>query len=248
MFGEGVARFEYQVNDELDRLVAELNTHSRKDIDISRLLKTSFANWMSSLIKGQKANHSDAEIIWNFNESMNSFGNRGANLLLNQLPSLRFLPGKLGTLYRKGINARDRLLQRFYYIHEGESNALKKEAGGLLAVLIQMQRDKNQQAGYEVIKDLRGLLLDIFFAGLDTTLTALMNSFALLLVYPECKTNLITEIDRVIGKARPQSLDDRKDMPYTKAFLMEVLRYTTEVPTALPHVCRRDVMFEGYHI
>ena len=248
VFGEGVAGFEYQVNDELDRLVAELNTHSRKDIDISRLLKTSFANWMSSLIKGQKANHSDAEIIWNFNESMNSLGTRGANLLLNQLPSLRFLPGKLGTLYRRGINARDRLLQRFYYIHEGESNALKKEAGGLLAVLIQMQRDKNQQAGYEVIKDLRGLLLDIFFAGLDTTLTALMNSFALLLVYPECKTNVITEIDRVIGKARPPSLDDRKDMPYTKAFLMEVLRYTTEVPAALPHVCRRDVIFEGYHI
>ena len=34
VFVEGVARFEYQVNDELDRLVSELNTQTEKDIHI----------------------------------------------------------------------------------------------------------------------------------------------------------------------------------------------------------------------
>ena len=59
MFGEGDARSE--VNDELDRLVAELYTHSRKD---------TFSNWMSSHITGPKASPSDAEIICDLNESM----------------------------------------------------------------------------------------------------------------------------------------------------------------------------------
>ena len=29
---------------------------------------------------------------------------------------------------------------------------------------------------------------------------------------------------------------------------MEVNRYATEIPTAVPHVCSKDVIFEGYHI
>ena len=248
MFGEGVARFEHQVNDELDRSVAELNTHSRKDVDICPLLKKSFSNWMSSLITGRKAMTSDAEIIWDFNKYLSSLGSGGTLLLTSLLPSLRFLPGKYRALYRNCIKARDRLLQRFYYSHDDESHTPRKDASSLLAALIQMQKEKNQQAGYEIVSDLRGLLLDIIFAGLDTTLAALLNSFALLLVYPECKTKLCTEIDRVIGKVRAPSLDDRKHMPYINAFLMEAHRYATEAPTAVPHVCTRDVIFEGYHI
>ena len=248
VFGEGVGRFEYQVNDELDRLVAELHTHSSKDIDICPLLKKSFSNWMSSLITGQKASPFDTEIIWDLNESLNTLGTGGTNLLSTLMPSLRFLPGKFRTVYRNSINARDRLLQRFYYIHDNESHTAGKEAGGLLAALIQMQREKNQHAGYEIVSDLRGLIIDIFFAGLDTTLTALMNSFALLLKYSECKAKICSEIDIIIGKSRSPSLDDRKNMPYTKAFLMEVLRYTTISPIAIPHVCIKDVIFEGYNI
>ena len=94
MFGEGVARFEHQVNDELDRLVVELNTHSRKDVDICPLLKKSFSNWMSSLITGGKAMTPDAEIIWDFNKYLSSLGSGGTLLLTSLLPSLRFLPGK----------------------------------------------------------------------------------------------------------------------------------------------------------
>ena len=247
VFGEGVARFEFQVNDELDRLVAELNTQTRKDINICPSLKNSFSNWMSSLITGQKAKPCDSDIIWDFIESMNSLGPTGMNVLLTQLPSLRYLPGLFETLYGNFIKARDRLLHR-YYIHEDELNAFSMEEGGLLAALVQMKKEKNQQAGYEIVSDLRGIMIDIFFAGLGTTLTALVNSFALLLKYPECKTKITAEIDRVIGTARSPSLNDRQHMPYTKAFLMEVHRYVTEVPTAVPHVCTRDVIFEGYHI
>ena len=243
VFGEGVARFENQVTGELDRLVSELHLHSKEDIDISPILKESFSNWMSSLITGRKAQPCDTEIIWDFNESVTRLGTLGISSLLTQMPILRFLPGKFSTSYRNCVKARDRLLQRFY-----ESHAFRKETDGLLAVLVQMQMEKNQQAGYEIVSDLRGLILDIFLAGLDTTLKALINSFALLLKYPECKIKVSDEIDRVIGRARPPSLDDRQHMPYTKAFLMEVHRYVTEAPLAVPRVCSRDVTLEGYHI
>ena len=56
------------------------------------------------------------------------------------------------------------------------------------------------------------------------------------------------EIDRVIGKKRPSNLDDGPHMPYTKAFLMEVHRYTSEVPIGAPHSFMNDVRFEGFDI
>ena len=62
-----------------------------------------------------------------------------------------------------------------------------------------MQKDR-----FEIVSDIRGLLLDIFFAGLDSTLTAMLNSFPLFFVNPECKTKICTEIDRVNGKVRHQ--------------------------------------------
>ena len=91
VFGEGVAKFEYQLNDELDRFVAELNKQLKKDIEICPLLKKSFSNWMSSLITGHGAEHCDSEIIWDFNDTLTSFMTRGRHTLLTQLPSLRFL-------------------------------------------------------------------------------------------------------------------------------------------------------------
>ena len=94
----------------------------------------------------------------------------GMLLLTTLLLSLRCLPGEFIILYKNCIKARDRILHRFYYIRYDESHALRKDAGGLIAVLLQMQEEYYHQAGYEIVSDLRGLSLVVFFAGLDTTL------------------------------------------------------------------------------
>ena len=248
VFGEGVTMFEHQVSEELDRLVSEINSHIGKDFDISHLLKKSFANWMSCLLTGKEAETEDSKIIWDFVESIVLLGTAGEHYLMTRIPLLRFLPGRAGRLYRYCIRARDRVLSRFYDLNGNGKYAFTKEAHGLTAVLIQMQQEYNQRAGFEVVSDLRGLILDMFAAGIDTTLTILVNTFALLLKYPECSNKIRAEIDRVTRNSRPPSLDDRPSMPYTKALILEVHRYISLAPTGIPHVCNRDVVFESYNI
>ena len=245
VFGEGVARFEYQMTEELNRFLADIKSTNAKDFDICPLLKKSFANWMSALVTGKKAHDDDAEIVWDLDELLNVLLSPGLNAVLARLPFLRHLPGKPGRLFRACQKARDRLLHRFLCLDSTES---KTEHGGLLAALIQMQEEENKRAGYEVAGDLRGLIMDFFFAGVETTMTALTNIFALLLKYPKCREKIVAEIDKVIGKSRAPSLDDRSQMPYTKAAILEAHRYTAEVPITLPHTCTRDVVFEGYDI
>ena len=248
VFGEGISRFELRVSEELDRLVIELNTQIGKDIDMCLSLKKSFANSMSTLATGPKAQEYDSKMIWDLNASIISLGDAGTNTLLTRMPIFRFLPGYLSGVYRACVNNRDKILQRFFYVNDNESHAFREEGDGLVGKLLDMQRELNLRAGYEMVSDLRGLMLDIFVGGTDTTYSSLVNSFALLLKYPECKKKIMAEVDTIVGKSRPPSLEDRRYMPYTEAFILEVQRYTSELPLGLPHMCQKDVVFEGYNI
>ena len=145
---------------------------------------------MSSLLTGKKANPCDSEIIWDFVEHFVALGTAGEHYLMTILPIMIYLPGKPGRLYRNCIEARDKILQRFFYQNVNEADAFAKKADGLAAALIQMQQEQNQRAGYKVVKDLRGTVLDIFVAGTDNNMTILVNSIAILLKYPECHEKL----------------------------------------------------------
>ena len=195
----------------------------------------------SSLVTGRKANIGDSQIIWDYIETSNVLAAPGLNELMVLFPFLRHLLGKPGRTYKAVIKARNKLLQRFVYLHKEDAVSDLKNADGLLAALIKMQKEETERAGYEIVDDLRGLMIDIFFAGVDTTTTALTNAFALLLRYPECSRKLQFEIDSVIGRSLAPRLDDRSNMPYTKAFLLELHRFTTEVPLARPHMSMKDV-------
>ena len=248
VFGDGVARFELQVSEELDRLVMEFNTQTGKDLDMCLSLKNSLANWMSTLATGQKAKEYDSKLIWDLNESSTPLFAAGTNVILTRMPIFRLLPGYLGGVYRDCVNDRDRVLRRFFCLNDNGSHVFREKADGLVGKLLEMQTELNLRAGYEMVSDLRGLIIDIFVAGTDTTYAALVNSFAVLLKYPECKKKIRAEVDTIIGNSRPPSLDDRGYMPYTEAFLLEVHRYTSEVPLSAPHMCQKDVVFEGYDI
>lgn len=56
-----------------------------------------------------------------------------------------------------------------------------------------------------------------------------------------------SHIDRNIGSRAP-ILEDKYNIPYLEAAILETLRIMSNVPLLLPHKTTRDVEFEGYHI
>ncbi|XP_063824054.1 probable cytochrome P450 304a1 [Ostrinia nubilalis] len=79
----------------------------------------------------------------------------------------------------------------------------------------------------------------------ESTLTMLIEQ---ILLNPGIQERVHEEIDRVVGKGRLPTLDDRRNMPYTEACLREIMRYETLVPLGVPHRAIRDVKFHGYDI
>uniref|UniRef100_A0A8D0DPT2 Unspecific monooxygenase n=1 Tax=Salvator merianae TaxID=96440 RepID=A0A8D0DPT2_SALMN len=93
-----------------------------------------------------------------------------------------------------------------------------------------------------------GTLSDLFGAGQDTTSTALSWVLLLLLKHPHLRRQLQADLDRVVGRCRLPTADDRASLPRLEAFLYETLRYSSFVPVTIPHATTADVLFDGFFI
>merc|ERR1712241_982065 len=91
-------------------------------------------------------------------------------------------------------------------------------------------------------------IIDLFIAGMETTSSALLWTFLYLLHHPDIQAKVHDEIDKIVGFDRYPTLDDRPNMHYTNAVLLESLRITSFVPISVPHCALADVKVQDYVI
>uniref|UniRef100_A0A0B6ZR23 Uncharacterized protein n=1 Tax=Arion vulgaris TaxID=1028688 RepID=A0A0B6ZR23_9EUPU len=86
---------------------------------------------------------------------------------------------------------------------------------------------------------------NLILAGTDTTATALTCLLLVFLHHPNVQENMWTELRNQVGETRLAALTDRSHLPYVQAVLLELLRYTSHVPLAVPHYTTRDTSVLG---
>ncbi|XP_068217922.1 probable cytochrome P450 49a1 [Palaemon carinicauda] len=97
-------------------------------------------------------------------------------------------------------------------------------------------------------KDVVTLILDMLFAGIDTTSHTLGFTLYLLARNPECQAKLQEEIDKVVGDHEgPLTSRHLDQMTYMKAVLKESLRIFPLVMGVLRNI-EKDTVFSGYLI
>jgi len=67
-------------------------------------------------------------------------------------------------------------------------------------------------------------------------------------VWPEAQRKAQEEIDRVIGRDRLPTFEDRDSLPYTVAIYREVMRLWPPTPLTIPRVASEDDIYRGYFI
>ena len=58
--------------------------------------------------------------------------------------------------------------------------------------------------------------------------------------HPEIQEKVAEEVDRVVGRDRPPSLEDRGKLVYSEAALYELLRFSSVAPLGVFHATMED--------
>ncbi|NXG59668.1 CP1B1 protein, partial [Hemiprocne comata] len=215
----------------------------------SPLLVVANANVLCALCFGRRYGHADSEFTGLLGRN-DRFGQTvGAGSLVDVLPWLLRFPNPVRHVFRD-FQALNQELHSFVrakvaqHRQTFDPHALRDVSDAMIAT-VEYSNTSTEGLGPE---DVEGAMTDIFGAGQDTTSTALSWVLLLLLKHPQLQQDLQAELDRVVGRSRLPTADDRPHLPLLEAFIYETLRYSSFVPITIPHATTDDVELEGFHI
>lgn len=96
-------------------------------------------------------------------------------------------------------------------------------------------------------KMLMFIIRDFFVAGVETIASTITWAILILANRPNVQKQLVKEISEVVG-SKTVDKNYRQKMPYTQAFLTEVMRYRTVLPLGVPRVTTKDTRLGKYMI
>uniref|UniRef100_A0AAY4CJ69 Cytochrome P450 n=1 Tax=Denticeps clupeoides TaxID=299321 RepID=A0AAY4CJ69_9TELE len=214
----------------------------------SHELTVAAANVICALCFGKRYGHDEQEFrtlltrIDKFGETV------GAGSLVDVMPWLQSFPNPVRSGFQsfKEINKEFFTFVKNKVIQHRETynpNVTRDMSDAIIGVI-----DKADSHTGLTEAHTEGTVADLIGAGLDTVSTAMHWVLLLLAKHPDIQSKLQEDIDRVIGRERLPSIEDKNNLDYLNAFIYETMRYTSFVPVTIPHSTTCDVIIEGLFI
>ncbi|KAM4695596.1 cytochrome P450 2G1-like [Rhinophrynus dorsalis] len=246
-FGMGKKSLEGKIQEEALCLVEELRKFKEMQLDPTKILMNSSANVLCSIVFGQRFEFGDKDLKKLLVVVEESF--RLMNCTWGQLltifpkPVMSYLPGP----HKKLMTLSEELLD---FIHERvranqETLNPSSPRDFIDCFLIKMEQEKNDPKTEFTMESLLWTAHNLFIAGTESISTTLRHAFLILLKYPEIQAKLKEEINQVIGKDRLPISSDKLNMPYTEAFINELLRWIDIAPFNVTHAVTKVTNFRG---
>ncbi|XP_024974215.1 7-ethoxycoumarin O-deethylase-like [Cynara cardunculus var. scolymus] len=138
-----------------------------------------------------------------------------------------------------------KLLQIFEELIQ-ERLALKSlKHDDVLDVCLKINRDNPDEIDQTHLK---GMFLDLFVAGTDTTSNSLEWAMTEVLRNPHTMTKAKEELEQVIGKGKIIEEADIMRLPYLSCIVKETLRIHPPVPFLIPRKIEHEVELNGYTV
>ena len=88
----------------------------------------------------------------------------------------------------------------------------------------------------------------IYAAGSDSTLALIQSFFLAMTLNPEVQRKAQEEIDRVVGRDRLPTFEDRAQLQYLECVIREIYRWNPAAPLGVAHRLTQDDVYEGHLI
>uniref|UniRef100_A0A8C7XLC4 Cytochrome P450, family 1, subfamily C, polypeptide 1 n=1 Tax=Oryzias sinensis TaxID=183150 RepID=A0A8C7XLC4_9TELE len=209
--------------------------------------KVAAANIMCALCFGMRYGHDDLEFT-TLLQRLDRFGETvGAGSLVDVMPWLKSFPNPVRSLYEnfKNLNEeffifiKDKVLQ-----HRATFNPkVTRDISDAIINVIEHGEDSKLSKDF-----VEATVTDLIGAGQDTMSSFMQWIILLLVKYPDVQAKLQQLIDRVVGRERLPSTEDRNNLALLDAFIYETMRFTSFVPVTIPHSTTSDVTIGSLHI
>ncbi|ESO03124.1 hypothetical protein HELRODRAFT_141144, partial [Helobdella robusta] len=225
-FGRGV--MEARIKVEVEDLIKRVKIKNGEAFNPLFEITAAVSNVICSIIFGKRWSKEDPKFQKGL-ELINSILLSSIDsMLINFFPIIRFLPS-----YKKSLN---QLLDTFdkwdKYLENVINEAVTNDTENSQKDLF----DKDQ---------FTNTIRDLFIAGTETTATTLSWLIILMANNPDVQQKVQEELDRVVGLKRFPCLEDKTNLPITEATILEVMRFKTLVPLALPHLTTKETIIDG---
>ncbi|XP_047938521.1 cytochrome P450 71A6-like [Salvia hispanica] len=219
---------------------------SSKPVNMNALIQSLTNDVISRVAMGKKYGlGSDTREIYH------EFG-----LLLSIVPLWEYIPCLSWTRRFDGLDKRvervaeemDKFLESVLQEHRVRD---RREGDGgdldFVDILLDFQRENATRSPIED-DSIKGIVLDMFAAGTDTSFTTLEWAMSELIRNPKVMKTLQNEVREVAGSKEEINEQDLDKMPYLKAVLKENLRMHPPVPVLSPRELIKDTKVLGYDV
>ncbi|KAM6154362.1 LOW QUALITY PROTEIN: cytochrome P450 2F5-like [Erethizon dorsatum] len=246
-FGVGNRSIQERILEEGRFLLEELRKTEGKPFNPLFMLSHSVSNIVCSVVSGSRFHYHDERlltIIRLINDDFQIMSTPWGELY-NIFPSLLdWVPRPHQRIFQNFGDMTD-LIARSVREHQASLDP-NSPRDFINCFLTKMAQEKKDPLNHFYMDTLLMTTHNLLFGGTETVGTTLRHAFLILMKYPKVQARVQEEIDRVVGRSRLPSLDDRAAMPYTDAVIHEVQRFADIIPINLPHRVTRDTAFRGF--
>ncbi|XP_024544958.1 cytochrome P450 71A1-like [Selaginella moellendorffii] len=225
--------------EEISRLVTSIareGDNGRVAIDMNAKLSMTNMNLVSFMAFSQRFEESSfVELLQEAIDLVTSF------VPSDYFPYLSWMDDYLGTVPKmKAVQGKlDKIFQAIIDEHR-RVNGEKQRAPDLVDVLLSLDEvDDN---------DRKGLIMDMFGAGIDTSSITTEWALSELIRNPACMLKAQREIDQAVGFDRAVNEDDLLNLGYVRAIAKETFRLHPPVPLLIPHESTQESLVNGLRV
>ncbi|CAN8013052.1 unnamed protein product, partial [Ixodes pacificus] len=217
---------------------------------MENVITSSVSNNITALLFGERFSYDDPRR--KFLDKATSTISRNASSIpaLDFLPALRKLLSYFPSSKSSIIRAHADSILDFIRRADQRSKKLSSDVNRdfIDAYLKKINEGSGVNSSFN-LRTLMGNCVNLFGAGTNTVKASIEWGVLKCAHDPEgVQRKLQQEVDNVVGRDRALEWEDRHRMPYTVAFIWEVLRWRTPTPLGLIRMAERDTTMGGFHV
>ncbi|KAL2090765.1 hypothetical protein ACEWY4_013028 [Coilia grayii] len=246
-FGLGKQSMEQRILGEVSYVSDHLEKHAGELIDPQTLFHNASCDIICSIMFGSRYEyeHEFFQAMIKMMAENSKIANGPWGMIYDTMPLLRNLPLPFQTALKDYHTVKMYVLD---IVNEHRASRTPNKPRDVIdGYLDEMDKRGEDSAPFEEDQMLT-MLLDLLFAGTDTTSNTIRAAVLYLMAYPDIQERCHQEIDSVLNGKEAPSFEDRHHMPFVQAVIHESQRAASTLPLSVFHCTTKDTELTGYQI